>query len=79
MIKIISKQKYENLLDRIDELTLDLEDMTEQYEKAQHNSEVFHKDNKEKDEIIKLKDEMINKLANQLLDYEQEKLKKTKK
>lgn len=46
MIKIISKKKYENLLDRIDDLTLDIDYLKGENDKLEDQVKIFNEDNK---------------------------------
>lgn len=62
MIKIISKKKYENLLDRIDDLTLDLDYIQGEKNKLEDQVKIFNEDNKNKAKVIL---ELTEKLDNQ--------------
>ena len=71
MIKIISKRKYENLLDRIDDLTLDLEHLQGENDKLEEQVKIFNADNKKKKEqITKLKIELED--TKEFLKHEKE-------
>lgn len=68
MIKIISKKKYKNLLDRIDDLTLDIDYLKGENDKLEEQVKIFNDDNKKKEKTTKKQKEEIAKLKIELED-----------
>ena len=88
MIKIISKKRFTNLMERIDDLTLELEYLQGEYNKLLEQVDIFNADNKKKaKEIAKLKIELEDtkgfleqeKACSKALRKERDKDKKPKK